>query len=59
MQLKHIYTGNVGYFIKEYKPTGRASTTQIKMDDGRIYFAPSIEFKTVSLKDNKNRKWLI
>lgn len=44
MKLKHIQTGNIGIFIKEYRPTGRPFTTQIKLDDGRIYYAPSCEF---------------
>lgn len=43
-KLKHIGTGNIGVFLKEYKPTGMNWTTQIKMDDGRIYYAPSCEF---------------
>ena len=56
MKLIHVFTGNAGYFIKEHKPTGRALTTQIKMNDGRVYFAPSHEFRRVSLQSNKNRK---
>jgi len=51
MKLKHIYTGNVGCFIKEYRPTGRSLTTQIKLDDGRIYFAPSCEFTELEIKE--------
>ena len=43
--LEHIHTGNVGVFIKEYKPTGMNCTTQIRLEDGRIYFAPSNEFR--------------
>ena len=50
MKLIHNQTGNIGFFIKEYTPTGRGSTTQIKLADGRIYFAPSSEFKTYTIK---------
>jgi hypothetical protein len=42
--LKHNLTGNTETFIKEYKVTGGGWTTQIKLSDGRIYFAPSNEF---------------
>lgn len=45
MKFKHCFTGNVGEFIKEYKPTGKPTTMQIKLSNGEIYFAPSIEFK--------------
>lgn len=45
--LMHIITGNIGVFLKEYKPTGKPFTTQIKMEDGRIYFAPSHEFRAM------------
>lgn len=43
-KLKHLGTGNIGVFLKDYYVTGRGYTTQIKMDDGRIYYAPSYEF---------------
>lgn len=43
----HIHTGNTGVFIKEYKPTGKPYTTQIKMNNGKIYFAPSYEFNRI------------
>jgi hypothetical protein len=48
-KLKHVLTGNTGYFIKEYKPTGKPYTTQIQMDNGKIYFAPSNEFIKLQL----------
>jgi hypothetical protein len=40
----HVPTGQIGSFLKEYKPTGRQLTMQIQLQDGRIYFAPSNEF---------------
>ena len=43
-KLLHIPTGQNGEFVKEYQPTGKSQTTQIKLNDGRIYFAPSNEF---------------
>lgn len=43
-RLKHIGTGNIGVFIKEYYATGHGYLTQIRLDDGRIYYAPSCEF---------------
>lgn len=46
-RLKHLGTGNIGVFLKDYYVTGRGYTTQIKMDDGRIYYAPSHEFVKV------------
>ncbi|WP_306540857.1 hypothetical protein [Dysgonomonas sp.] len=46
-RLIHIYTGNIGVFIKEYYATGHGYLTQIKRDDGRIYYAPSGEFKPI------------
>jgi hypothetical protein len=42
---RHKFTGNVGYFVKEYEPTGKPLTMQIKLADGRIYFAPKHEFE--------------
>jgi len=45
IRLIHILTGNTGVFLKEYYVTGRGYTIQIKLDDGRIYYAPSIEFR--------------
>lgn len=50
-RLKHIYTGNCGLVIKEYTPTGMSLTIQIRMDDGRIYFAPASEFVSISIED--------
>lgn len=47
MKLKHLLTGNEGIFIKEYYVTGLGYTTQIKLTDGRIYYAPSYEFITI------------
>lgn len=46
-RLIHVQTGNVGVFLKEYYATGHGYLTQIKMDDGRIYYAPSFEFKPI------------
>lgn len=48
-KLIHILTGNIGVFIKEYYVTGRGYTTQIRLSDGRIYYAPSIEFKPINI----------
>lgn len=45
--LRHRATGNVGLFLKEYKPTGKPYTTQIQLSDGRIYYAPSCEFEEI------------
>lgn len=42
--LVHIYTGNVGKFVKEYEDPGIGLMTQIELKDGRIYYAPSREF---------------
>lgn len=47
-RLKHIHTGNCGYFVKEYTPTGMSLTIQIRLDDGRIYFAPANEFIAIN-----------
>lgn len=44
MYLIHTLTGNIGEFIKEYRPMGMSLTTQIRLKDGRIYYAPSSEF---------------
>ena len=44
LRLIHTLTGNTGVFLKEYYVTGRGYTTQIKLNDGRIYYAPSVEF---------------
>lgn len=47
MTLKHSLTGNIGTFIKEYYVTGYGYLTQIKLPDGRIYYAPSYEFTSI------------
>lgn len=47
MYLIHTLTGNIGEFIKEYKPTGMSLTTQIRLKDDRIYYAPSSEFVNI------------
>lgn len=47
--LIHRLTGNTGIFIKEYYATGHGYLTQIKMDDGRIYYAPSGEFESYTI----------
>lgn len=47
MRLKHLMTGNIGSFVKETYPTGKPTTWVIKLDDGRIYFAPKGEFVEV------------
>lgn len=44
MLMKHLLSGNMGYFIKEYQATGHGYITQIKLADGRVYYAPSSEF---------------
>ena len=50
----HVETGNSGFFVKEYKPTGKPLTMQIKLKNGDVYFAPSVEFKQlISNKKNK------
>jgi hypothetical protein len=43
--LRHKLTGKVGEFLKEYKPTGKPLTTQIKLKSGEVYLAPSFEFE--------------
>ena len=48
--MKHKDTGNVGVFIKEYYVTGRGYTTQIKLDSGSVYYAPSCEFIDISFE---------
>ena len=45
---RHIPTGHTGFFIKEYKPTGKPLTMQIKLPDNRIWFAPVCEFERLS-----------
>lgn len=45
---RHIPTGHTGFFIKEYKPTGKPLTMQIKLLDNRIWFAPKCEFERLS-----------
>ncbi|WP_329805436.1 hypothetical protein [Flavobacterium facile] len=45
LRFTHIETGNTGVFVKHYKPSGKPYTMQIKLDDGRIFFAPKSEFK--------------
>ncbi len=40
----HRPTGNIGTFVKEYIPTGRGLTMMIRLDDGRYYYAPKVEF---------------
>lgn len=47
VRLIHIHTGNTGIFLKEYYATGHGYLTRIKMNDGRIYYAPSGEFKEI------------
>jgi hypothetical protein len=49
--LRHKLTGNVGIFIKEYQPTGKSLTTQIQLDDGKTYFAPSHEFELIKTNE--------
>ncbi len=44
MILKHLLSGHDGTFIKEYYATGHGYLTQIKLADGRIYYAPSSKF---------------
>lgn len=34
IRLIHVVTVNIGIFVKEYKPTGKPLTIQIKLDDG-------------------------
>jgi hypothetical protein len=46
-RLLHKETGNVGVFIKEYRPTGCPMSTQIQLEDGRVFYAPSSEFEIV------------
>ena len=45
---RHVPTGLTGFFIKEYKPTGKLLTMQIKLLDNRIWFAPKSEFELLS-----------
>jgi len=43
-KLKHVYEGVSGELIKITYPTGKPMTFVIKLNDGRVYFAPSGEF---------------
>jgi hypothetical protein len=55
---RHKLTGEIGVFIKEYSPTGKCLTMQIKLFDGRIYFAPKHEFFPVPILHlNLKTKW--
>lgn len=45
--IRHTLTGNIGEFVKEYKPTGGQLTTQIELSDGQEYYAPSHEFEEI------------
>lgn len=47
---KHRNTGLVGYYVKEYYPTGKPLTMQIILKNGRVYFAPKCEFEEMSIK---------
>lgn len=47
MYLRHAPTNQYGVFIKEYKPTGKPLTTMIRLENGRFYYAPSVEFTTI------------
>lgn len=54
---RHRLTNNVGVFVKEYYPTGRPLTMQIKLNDGRIYYAPKHEFDFVGFtQENSMQK---
>jgi len=44
---RHILTGNGGVFIKEYYPTGKPLTMQIRLENGQVFFAPKHEFEMV------------
>lgn len=44
----HRSSGTSGSFIKEYYPTGKPKTMQIKTESGRIFFAPSLEFEIIN-----------
>lgn len=46
--LEHIPSGRQGVFVKSYISTGHGEITQIKLDDGRIYYAPSVEFQKLN-----------
>jgi hypothetical protein len=50
---RHIPTGHRGSFIKEYKPTGKPLTMQIKLLDNRIWFAPKCEFEQFIINEEK------
>lgn len=49
MFYRHSPTGIVGEFLREYFPTGKPLTMQIRLKDGRIYFAPKYEFEPLTL----------
>lgn len=54
MKLIHTPTGNVGVWVKKYKPTGKPETLQIKMENGQIYFAPFDEFAFIVTEPKPN-----
>ena len=45
--LYHKISGNTGVFLKYTYPTGKPKITVIKLDCGKVYFAPSCEFEQV------------
>lgn len=44
MMLIHILTRNKGSFIKRYYVPMYGDMVQIKLADGRVYYAPAYEF---------------
>ncbi|MBS9773819.1 MAG: hypothetical protein KGV59_01500 [Tenacibaculum sp.] len=48
-QIYYRHTSGIeGVFLQEYKPTGKPLTLQIKCYDGRIFYAPKIEFTRIN-----------
>lgn len=47
MTLRHKPTQQTGTFIKEYEATYYGVIIQIRLADGRIYFAPKHEFELI------------
>lgn len=45
---KMLHTsGVIGWFVREYHPTGKPLTTMVHCEDGKIFFAPSNEFREI------------
>lgn len=47
-RLMHKSLGVTGAYLKDYYPTCSKRTLQIKCDDGRIFYAPYIDFVKIN-----------